>query len=158
MKKYIYLKKVKLQSIQRIPLKPGLERLDHREDIAELAESYLKDHVLEKAVIIYLDSAMRPLHIGLVEMSDDNENTIPCNVIIQQALLCNASAVVVVHNHQSDNLQPSKADLITTRTLNFSCQLIGIKMLDHLIVRPEGDFVAIRLKYPGVFNLEDVEI
>lgn len=55
-------------------------------------------------------------------------------LIVKQALLENAAAVVLCHNHPSGNLRPSVQDDRITRSLKEACALLDLKMLDHLIV------------------------
>ncbi len=55
-------------------------------------------------------------------------------LILKEALLHNATGIVVCHNHPSGNLQPSRADLDLTKRLDESCKLLNIKLMDHLIV------------------------
>jgi DNA repair protein RadC len=54
--------------------------------------------------------------------------------IISRALQTNASAMLVAHNHPSGGAEPSESDKILTRDLISTCNPIGIKVLDHLIV------------------------
>jgi DNA repair protein RadC len=50
----------------------------------------------------------------------------------------NAHAAIVVHNHPSGALSPSEADLALTRQLGAAGDILGIKLLDHLIVARDG--------------------
>ena len=58
--------------------------------------------------------------------------------IYQLALLSNASAVVVAHNHPSGKLKPSTADKDLTQKLKEAFKLLDITLLDHLILTSEG--------------------
>jgi DNA repair protein RadC len=49
-----------------------------------------------------------------------------------------ATAIVVAHNHPSGNLQPSMEDKDVTRRLRQAGDILGIKILDHLIFGEEG--------------------
>ncbi len=54
--------------------------------------------------------------------------------IIKTALQLNAAAVVVCHNHPSGDPDPSQCDREITRELVFSCRVMGMKLLDHLVI------------------------
>lgn len=54
--------------------------------------------------------------------------------VVKQALVDNAAAVILVHNHPSGNPQPSQADRSITLKLVDALQLMDIRVLDHLIV------------------------
>ncbi len=49
-----------------------------------------------------------------------------------------ATAIVVAHNHPSGNLEPSMEDKDVTRRLRQAGDLLGIRILDHLIFGEEG--------------------
>lgn len=58
--------------------------------------------------------------------------------VVKAALECNASAVVLAHNHPSGNSAPSQADELITRRLREALALIDIRVLDHFIVGGDG--------------------
>ena len=57
----------------------------------------------------------------------------PREVVIQ-ALAYNAGSVVLTHNHPSGRLDPSRADIALTETLNRALELVDVRVLDHMIV------------------------
>lgn len=54
--------------------------------------------------------------------------------IIARALQTNASALIAAHNHPSGAVEPSEADKMLTCDIIAACQMIGVKVLDHVIV------------------------
>jgi len=54
--------------------------------------------------------------------------------LVQQALRCNAAAVIVAHNHPSGDVTPSAADRAVTERLKQALRLVDIRLLDHVIV------------------------
>ena len=71
---------------------------------------------------------MRISHGGITEVAVD------IRIIMREAVLSNATMLAVCHNHPSGNLRPSKMDNDLTASLNTACQLMRIKLLDHVIV------------------------
>lgn len=63
--------------------------------------------------------------------------------VMETALACNASAVVLAHNHVSGLAVPSTEDIMTTRQLARSLHQVGILLYDHFIVA-DGDMVSMR--------------
>mgnify|MGYP002547026624 FL=1 len=61
-----------------------------------------------------------------------------CNVSVREvytyALRINASKIMLVHNHPSGHVEPSKEDIVITRQFIEAAKLCGIECLDHLIV------------------------
>ena len=54
--------------------------------------------------------------------------------ILRKAILYKAAAIVVCHNHPSDRVEPSQADLQLTSNLKRACSVMSIPLLDHIIV------------------------
>lgn len=71
---------------------------------------------------------MRISHGGITEVSVD------IRIIMREAVLSNATMLAVCHNHPSGSLNPSKMDDELTANLNKACQVMRIKLLDHVIV------------------------
>jgi DNA repair protein RadC len=58
--------------------------------------------------------------------------------VFKAALLANSTAIIVAHNHPSGSETPSLEDLETTKTLIAAGELLGVKVLDHVIVISTG--------------------
>lgn len=54
--------------------------------------------------------------------------------IFKFAIKCNATSIICAHNHPSQNVSPSKADLNITKVIQKAGDLVGIKLVDHVIV------------------------
>ena len=59
--------------------------------------------------------------------------------VFKRALLNNASSIIIIHNHQSGNANPSDTDIATTRRLIDAGELLGIPVLDHIIIGAGGE-------------------
>lgn len=60
--------------------------------------------------------------------------------IMQRALLCNASRIMVAHNHPSGDSSPSREDKKSTMKIKDACNLMGISLLDHIIIGEDEYF------------------
>lgn len=58
--------------------------------------------------------------------------------ILRAALAESASSVILVHNHPSGDPKPSRDDLHVTRRIKEACEVMQIRLLDHIIVGEEG--------------------
>ena len=58
--------------------------------------------------------------------------------IFKSAILANAVSIVICHNHPSGELEPSPEDIKLTKQLIHAGELLGIKVLDHLIISNQG--------------------
>ena len=69
--------------------------------------------------------------------SIDNVNVHPRDVF-REAIKLNATYIIVMHNHPSGDTHPSKEDVIMTERLVQTGELIGIKVVDHIIISCES--------------------
>jgi DNA repair protein RadC len=58
--------------------------------------------------------------------------------LLKRALLSNAAALIVYHNHPSGDPSPSREDREFTRRLASAADLVGLRLLDHIVVGREG--------------------
>ena len=63
-------------------------------------------------------------------------------LIMQCALLSNASGIIISHNHPSGILTASVQDDSITRRLKQACELMEIRFLDHIIISPEEKYYS----------------
>ena len=77
--------------------------------------------------------------------ADGSVDTVNVNThtIVENALRCGASAVILAHNHPSGVALPSKDDNNTTLLVYDALRAVGVTLLDHIIVADE-DFVALK--------------
>ena len=74
----------------------------------------------------------------IVSLGESTTTTVDPGEVFSAALQVGAKAIIVAHNHPGGSLVPSREDLELTRHLCSSADLLGVKLLDHLIVTQEG--------------------
>ena len=62
-----------------------------------------------------------------------------------------AASIMLAHNHPSGSLEPSEADIATTRRLVECGQLMGIEVVDHIIVTKD-EYSSLRKYDPDIFD------
>jgi DNA repair protein RadC len=72
--------------------------------------------------------AVRVISVGLV-----NKTHVHPREVFADSITERASAVIVAHNHPSGKVEPSKEDIEITRQLKSAGEILGIKLLDHII-------------------------
>lgn len=88
---------------------------------------------------IYLDKRRRPIEQPQpLTLGIGAQTVIDAKTLFRRAVLFDACAVIILHNHPSGNLDPSDADLETTRTLIAAGKTVNIPLIDHIIVGPPG--------------------
>ncbi len=78
--------------------------------------------------------------LGVMNVSDGGitGTIVDVKLILQAAILGNASGLIISHNHPSGILSASVQDDFITRQLKKACEVMDIALLDHVIVTPES--------------------
>ncbi|WP_299117547.1 JAB domain-containing protein [uncultured Winogradskyella sp.] len=87
--------------------------------------------------IVLLTNANQVLGISEIGLGCATGVTVNIKEICQLALLTNATAILVAHNHPSGTLEPSLADKKLTEKLKHTLDFIDITLLDHIIITSE---------------------
>ena len=96
----------------------------------------------EQFYILLLNKANKVLGQYLVSSGGLSGTVVdPKNVFIA-ALKTRAAAIILAHNHPSGNLKASEADKQVTNRLVKAGELLDIKVLDHIILSPCGDYFS----------------
>ena len=83
--------------------------------------------------VIFLDSKYRILATRELFRGTLDGCSVAPREVVRAVIEANAAAVVLYHNHPSGNPEPSSADVAITQTLKQALDLIGCRVLDHLI-------------------------
>lgn len=105
---------------------------------ASATAHYLQMHFLGRAsevfAVVYLDTRHRILAVEDLFFGTIDSATVHPREIVRNALLRNAAAVVLAHNHPSGVAEPSIADIALTKNIKDALTLLGIRLLDHVVV------------------------
>jgi DNA repair protein RadC len=129
-----------IRLIQELPIQVFKKRIidqpvykSSREFYAFLRQS-MQDLDEEVFKIVFLDEHYHIDDIVELFRGTKNQILISAREIIENALSYGAGYFVLVHNHTSDNSEPSKTDMIFTRDIVFMGVLLQISILDHIII------------------------
>ena len=89
---------------------------------------------VEEFRLIYLDTKLHVIGQDIMQKGTINSVAIHPREVIKSAMSNKASAIIMVHNHPSGNVQPSKSDVAMTERIDEACESIGIRLLDHLVI------------------------
>ena len=104
--------------------------------IFEYYKDKLKDKKQECFYAIYLDASKKVIEDKLLFMGTVNQSIVHPRNIFKEACILDASSIVCVHNHPSNNVLPSKEDINLTKNLIEIGNLFSIPVIDHIIVGP----------------------
>lgn len=96
---------------------------------------------VEECWCIYLNQASRVIKKQRISKGGLTSTMVDVRVVMKEALLCGAAALALVHNHPSGSTRPSREDDNLTRQVCQSCELMNIRMVDHVIVT-DNDFYS----------------
>jgi len=104
------------------------------QDVKAYLSATLASLKREVFLVIYLDSQHHILDSKVLCEGTINVNTVYPREVVTSALRRNAAAIIIAHNHPSGSLQRSVQDDRLTKTLYLACNMMHIRLLDHLIV------------------------
>lgn len=114
----------------------------------ELFKDFLEDLDREVFVVISLNTKNQPVSLNIAHIGTINSSLISPACVLRVAILSNAASIMVAHNHPSGNPEPSEADIVITKRLEEAAEIMGIRLLDHLII---GEDKYVSLKERGTF-------
>ena len=92
----------------------------------------------ETFIVLYLNRANQVLGYSVISQGGTSNTTVDIKMVIQTALLANASCIMLAHNHPSGNLRPSSDDNRITNRIIEAARLFDITVLDHIIITNES--------------------
>lgn len=158
------LNQVAIRMVEMPPLLSDVP-MDGPEAAVKVMADMLEDYDREVVAIVNLQTDGKPINMNVVSMGVLDQSIAHPREILKSTILSNASAIMLVHNHPSNKLQPSMDDIATTARVKQLCDLIGVKFLDHIIVGPGRDYYSFHQKQQIPLsslkltnNLEDIEL
>ncbi len=103
----------------------------------------LRDAKREHFVVVNLDARHRVMSERMISVGSLTSSIVHPREVFRPALREAAAAVVLVHNHPSGDPTPSDEDVAITRRLLRASELIGIRILDHVIVG-DGQYASFK--------------
>jgi DNA repair protein RadC len=98
----------------------------------------MKDLKKERVDIVCLNSRFEYIFRETVAVGSLNCASILPRDILYPAITNNSAFVVMAHNHPSGDSTPSEEDIIMTKRLVDSLEMVGVQLLDHLIISKKG--------------------
>ena len=105
-----------------------------RETAALFRQHLGQDTDREYFLVGLLDIKSRIIGINTVSMGSLSASVVSPRETFKAAILCNAASVILAHNHPSGDSQPSREDRTLTERLVQAGEILGIKVIDHIIL------------------------
>ena len=114
-------------------------------DAYEMIKEQLEGLDREQFIIACLNTKNEPTNISVVAVGTLNKAIVHPREVFKTAILSNAASIMAFHNHPSGETTPSQQDIQLTNRLYEAGELLGIKLLDHLIIG-DGTFTSLKDK------------
>jgi DNA repair protein RadC len=88
----------------------------------------------EHFIVLHLDGKNKISCFDRVSVGSLNQSIVHPREVFKTACLSSAAAILLVHNHPTGDPTPSSEDLAITRRLKEAGDLLGIRLLDHIII------------------------
>ena len=95
----------------------------------------------EEFIAVFLDGKNRLIGFNVVSVGSLTASLVHPREVFKPAILANAAALVVVHNHPSGDPTPSAEDQAITDRLKKAAELLGMSLLDHVVIG-DGRYVS----------------
>ena len=118
-------------------------------DVAGLLMAEMSGYEQEHFVVLLLDVRNKVIDQVNLYIGTVNSAMIRVAEVFRQAIVQNATSIIVAHNHPSGDPSPSPEDVAITRAIRLAGELLDIELLDSLVIG-NGRFTS--LKEKGLFN------
>ena len=119
-------------------------RIGAPEDVAEVLVPWIGARDREHFVILCLDVKGKPVAAQIVSIGTLDSTLVHPREVFRAAILCNASCIIVGHNHPTGDTSPSPEDRGVTARLVEAGKVLGLDVQDHVIVGDSGAWTSLR--------------
>ena len=133
-------KYAQLQAVKELGLRLAKETLAEPANMTSSRQvgEYLCQHLghyqREVFALLMLDSQHRLIHLEELFQGTIDSASVHPREVVKSALKHNAAAVILSHNHPSGVAEPSHSDRLITDSLVNALDLVGVRVLDHIVV------------------------
>lgn len=103
-------------------------------DVAKHYIAKLADKKKEYFIAVFLDSKNKIISDKVISIGTLNASLVHPRELFKEAMRASANSIILVHNHPSGDPEPSEEDILITKKLKETGEIIGINILDHIII------------------------
>lgn len=109
-------------------------QLTSPKDAVKVVGDFLCEMDREVLCVINLKSDGTPINCNIASIGAVNQTLAEPRELFKASILSNAAQMLMMHNHPSGSLEPSRQDVMMTNRILDLSELIGIRLVDHIIV------------------------
>lgn len=110
------------------------------EAVKKYATNLICDLNYEAFYVFFLDKKYQLIEEKLIAKGEGDFVLVSAKEVARQALMLHANAIILAHNHPSNEAKPSNSDIKTTKEIVEVLKKLQIETLDHLIITKSGSF------------------
>ena len=92
--------------------------------------------------VLHLNTSNKVIEKELVSMGTVDYAVVHPREVFKKAIMHSAKCIITVHNHPADKAEPSPEDKKIWKELTEAGELLKIKVIEHLIITPSGDYYS----------------
>jgi len=115
--------------------------------IADYYMEEMRHSSKEQLIVAMLDTKCRLINDTVLSIGTVNASLITPREVFLEAFKYNAVSIIILHNHPSGDPTPSNNDLMVTKRIKESGEILGIRLIDHIII---GDNKYTSLREKGI--------
>jgi len=104
------------------------------DDVVRYIRVKIGHHDIEKFHVLFMNAAHRLIKDEILHTGSINHTPVYPYMVTRRAVMLGASAVIIAHNHPSDDCSPSPADIFITKCILQALMPVDVKLHDHVIV------------------------
>lgn len=113
-------------------------KLQQSIDIYHYMLPRIQDHDVEQAWVLLLNNQMLLIRAVRLSQGGLTETSVDIRLLLREALLANATCIVLCHNHPSNLARPSSSDDDLTQKLKNAANTMRLRLCDHIILTDSG--------------------
>jgi DNA repair protein RadC len=137
--KYIPVYHVELVRDRLIKVEPR-PSIHNSDDVVAILQDELLKSDREKLICIMLNAKNAVIGMDIVSVGSLTSSIAHPREIFKSAILKNAAAIILSHCHPSGDPTPSREDIQMTERVAKAGEILGIKLLDHIIIGDQGNY------------------
>ncbi|GAB6119589.1 JAB domain-containing protein [Dysgonomonas termitidis] len=130
-------------------MKTIIDTEDAAKTFLPVFNGFMRHH--EEVWVMYLNHGLKVIGVSQISKGGYSGTVIDIRIIIQIALQCNSSRIIMAHNHPSGNLKESAEDIEAIKSLKTACNYLNIELIDSMILTDIG-YNSIMLNSIHLFN------
>ena len=124
----------RLRMVKECTMRYAAPRADCPENAAIIARERIGNADTEHMIAILLDGQNVPLAVHTIAVGGMHGVCLKARDVFKAAIVHNAAAIILAHNHPSGNSTPSHEDRVFTSKIHDAADIIGIPIVDHIVV------------------------